>query len=471
MRLATLALVVMLVTSAGAAGVQPRVVLVDIDGIRRDTLEAAYLSGKLPNLERILGEVHEGKGFGASLWFEKATAVFPAITMAGQASLFTGVAPSRHGIPGNQWFERRTNRVIDYFSSTGMPCVYGVLPISLGECSGGLANRHLHAPTVYEAATAAGKTSTVVFSQYWKGATHAVLPTVSDAAYLLRGNAVDYRRFDETMIDRALESLSKDGWPDLLTVYFIGADGVGHHGGTRAQAAYLERVFDVQMGRLIDALGKAHPGWRENTQFILTSDHGRTDTKAAAGDASLEANIRGVLERGGYGAEQCKIVGNGGVVHVYLRSKTIGARWMEQPAAKEVEAAAKILADDGTLGKVVERVAARKNGVGYGYTTIGEERPDAGRITRLLAALESPQSGDVLLLLKHGRYFANNEADGAPHGSIFADDLAIPLVIAQGGAAPGRSAAPISTLEISRIIAAYLGFSMDAESVSAPKRR
>ena len=113
-----------------SATAQPRVVLVDVDGIRRDTFEAAYLSGKLPNLESILGEVREGKGFGSSLWFENATAVFPAITMAGQASLATGVAPSRHGIPGNQWFERNTNRVIDYFSSTGVPCVYGVLIVA-----------------------------------------------------------------------------------------------------------------------------------------------------------------------------------------------------------------------------------------------------------------------------------------------------------------------------------------------------
>ena len=147
-------------------------VLVDIDGIRRDTFEAAYLSRKMPNLAEVLGQVENGKGFGNAVVFEKATAAFPAITMASQASLATGAPPALHGIPGNAWFDRKTNRVMDYFSSTGISCVYGIVLVGI-ECSGGMANKNLRVPTLYEAATAAGKTSTVVFSQYWKGATHA----------------------------------------------------------------------------------------------------------------------------------------------------------------------------------------------------------------------------------------------------------------------------------------------------------
>ena len=443
-----------------SATAQPRVVLVDVDGIRRDTFEAAYLSGKLPNLESILGEVREGKGFGSSLWFENATAVFPAITMAGQASLATGVAPSRHGIPGNQWFERNTNRVIDYFSSTGVPCVYGVLIVAVRECAGGMANQHLQVPTMYEAASAAGKTSTVVFSQYWKGATHSVQPSLSDVGYLVKGNIVNYQKFDEIMMDHALESLHKDGLPDLLTIYFIGADGVGHKGGTQAQAAYLKQTFDAQLGRLIKTLNELDTDWRGHTQFIFTADHGRTDTKASAQDAALEGNIQKALERSGYLADQYRIVENGGVVHIYLRSKVMGARWEVQPRSEDVEAIAQTLAKDAPLKATVELVASRRNGSGYGYTLTRLDREDASQISSLLASLESPRSGDIVLLLKQGRYVGNTELAGAQHGSIFPNDLAIPLVIAQGGAGPGRSPAPISTPDIPAIISAYLGFSL-----------
>lgn len=445
-----------LLTSLAAA--QPRVVLVDVDGVRNDTFEKAYLSGEMPNLERVLGEVRDGKGFGSSLWFENAKAAFPAITMAGQASLATGVPPSRHGIPGNQWFDRETNRVIDYFSSTGISCVYGILLVSVKECSGGLANRHLRVPTMYEAAAAAGKTSTVVFSQYWRGATHAISPSVSEVNLLVRGNAVDYQKFDEIMMDHAVASLIRDGIPDLLTLYFIGADGIGHKAGTPAQAAYLRTTFDSQLGRLLEVLDKLDPVWKVHTQFIFTSDHGRTDTEASAQDAALETNIQKALERGGYVEDQYRIVENGGVVHLYLRSRVMGARWALPPRPEDVEEMGKALAKDASLNAAVELVAARRNGSGYGYTLTREDREDASQIASMLAQLESPRSGDIVLLLRPGRYFGNTEPTGAQHGSMFSSDLAIPLVIAQGGAGPGRSPAPISTQDISPIVAAYLGF-------------
>jgi hypothetical protein len=431
---------------------------VDVDGVRNDTFEKAYLSGGMPNLERVLGEVRDGGGFGSALWFENAKAVFPAITMAGQASLATGVPPSRHGIPGNQWFDRSANRVIDYFSSTGISCVYGVLLVSVTECSGGQANRHLQIPTMYEAATAAGKTSTVVFSQYWKGATRAIAPSVSEVNLLVRGNAIDYTKFDEIMMEHAVASLVRDGIPDLLTLYFTGADEVGHKAGTSAQAGYLRTTLDPQLGRLLETLDQLDPSWKSHTQFIFTSDHGRTDTKGSPQDTAFEANLPKAMAREGYLEDQYRIVENGGIVHVYLRSKVMGARWNLDPRSEDVAAVGKALAQDASLSPVLDLVATRSSGVGYGYTLSNTAREDASSVSRMLAGLESSRSGDVLLLLKRGHYFGNTETGGAQHGSIFAEDLAIPLVIAQGGAGTGRSPVPISTTEIPSIIAAYLGF-------------
>src|SRR5689334_25170809 len=92
------------------------VVIVDIDGVRRDTFERAYLEGRLPNFERVLGSSAGGTGFGSALVFENATTVFPTVTMAGQASIFTGAYPALHGISGNAWFDRATSRRIDYMT-------------------------------------------------------------------------------------------------------------------------------------------------------------------------------------------------------------------------------------------------------------------------------------------------------------------------------------------------------------------
>jgi hypothetical protein len=93
-----------------------RAVLIDIDGVRGDTFEQTYRDGRLPNFQRILG---------SAMWFDNAASVFPTVTMAGQASLFTGVPPATHGVIGNQWFDRAAGRMVDYLTVTGVACVYG----------------------------------------------------------------------------------------------------------------------------------------------------------------------------------------------------------------------------------------------------------------------------------------------------------------------------------------------------------
>src|SRR5439155_2882362 len=113
------------------------VVIVDIDGVRRDTFERAYLEGRLPNFERLLGPSANGTGFGSALVFENASMVFPTVTMAAQAPIFTGVYPAVHGISGNAWFDRTTSQRIDYMTPLSKACVYAV-SFLFTNCSGGM---------------------------------------------------------------------------------------------------------------------------------------------------------------------------------------------------------------------------------------------------------------------------------------------------------------------------------------------
>jgi type I phosphodiesterase/nucleotide pyrophosphatase len=281
------------------------------------------------------------------------------------------------------------------------------------------------------------------------------------------------------MMDRALESLSRDGLPDLLTLYFAGADGIGHLRGSRAQADYLADTLDLQLGRFLDRLGELDPQWRSGTQFIITSDHGRTDAPAFPEDQHIERAMRSALELAGYAADQYRIVENGGVVHVYLSadprtperhcagavapcvlgSRSLEALWNGTPGPEDVLAAARALSADAGLEAVVDSVAFRSHVPGPGYTVYGADADKSSPTVALLAAIDSPRSGDVLLLLKPGHYFGNTQAEGAQHGSGFAPDLSVPIAIALGGAHPGRSPAPLSTADIAKIIAAYLGLS------------
>jgi hypothetical protein len=417
--------------AAAVLGAPRRAVLIDIDGVRRDTFEQAYKERLLPNFDRVLSSAH---------WFDNAVSVIPTVTMAGQASIFTGVPPAKHGIPGNEWFDRATGRAIDYMSLAGAPCVFGFsIPFVPADCHGGLANRHLQSPTVYEASTAAGFSSTVVFNQYWKGATRAIQPTLSEALSFVQAGSVDYEAFDTRMTTRAIESLQSDGLPSILTVYFAGADGVSHQRGIAGQYPYLSQTIDPLFGRLLDAIEALDPEWRSSTLFILTSDHGRTDAVLQPDDRTLELDLRTALARGGYDSGRIRIAANGGMAYVYLMP---GDSWTEVPPAEQVAAAVKELTGDPVLARVIESV-------------------------RLRDREESPRAGDIFVFLKPDHYFGNS-GSGSHHGSIFKPDLSIPLVLAQGGIGPGRSDAPVSNTNIAATIAALLGFPMESAEPPLP---
>ena len=406
-----------------------RAVLIDIDGVRGDTFEQTYRDGRLPNFQRILEP---------AVWFDNAASVFPTVTMAGQASLFTGVPPATHGVIGNQWFDRAAGRMVDYLTVTGVACVYGFTLLTGPECRGGLANRHLLSPTLYEAATAAGLSSMVVFNQYWKGATHAVLPGLLDALSFVQNESIDYEAFDRRMMDRALEALREHRLPAILTVYFAGADGLGHALGTAGQPRYLERVIDYQLGRLLDALESLDPQWRAHTLFVITADHGRTDATLNPEDLTLAADLRAALERAGHDSDRVRLAANGGMAYIYLKAES----WPEPPAAEAVEAVLRQLCEDTLLARVVESVRARRDD-------------------------DSPRSGDLILLLKPGHYFGNLGI-GSHHGSIHETDLAVPLILAQGDLPAGRRSERVSTAQIAHTIADYLGFPIEAVEPALP---
>ncbi|MBZ5608500.1 MAG: alkaline phosphatase family protein [Acidobacteriia bacterium] len=279
MRFATLVTVALLLTPLWGQP-QRHVVIVDLDGVRRDLLDTPYLAGRMPQLERLFGSSAAGQGFSRALYFEQATTVAPSVTMSGQASLYTGAYPGAHGVPGDTWFDRDQGVGVDYFTSAGVTCVFDFPLFGASGCGGGLANRNLNSSTLYEWASLAGVSSVVVYNPYWKGATHAILPSVLDALALLQSGTQDFEYFDRDMAARAIAELREHGRPDLLTLYFVGADLAGHAAGTRATMDYLSRVVDPLLGTFFDALDQIDPDWQSNTLFVFSSDHGRTDTSA-----------------------------------------------------------------------------------------------------------------------------------------------------------------------------------------------
>ena len=436
-----------------------RVILLDLDGVPREIFKTAYIERRLPNFERILGRA--GEKPGSALWFDNATTVFPSITLTGHASLFTGAYPSQHGIPGNQWFDRSTAQMVDYMSVAGIACVYGV-PVAGGmDCRGGLANRDLLAPTIYQAATQSGKTTAVVFSEYWAGASRPIMPSLLEGLAFLRNNAFNFKAFDTRAMDRALAAMQTGSLPDLTTLYFAGPDGVAHESGTPAELAYLQNTTDPQIGRLLDRLEALDEDWRATTLFVITSDHGRTDVTPHPEDPQIEARISAALERIGYDPSRARLANNDGMAHLYLRSRLGDAPWAAPPRFEDTAAAARALYSEPALHAVVESIFVRRNGAYQTYGETGNGSPELSSVpdTALVQRLQSARSGDILILLKTGHYF-HNTGKGSHHGSIHPLDLGVPLILAQGGIAPGWSLEPVSTVQVARTIADYLGIPM-----------
>ncbi len=397
-----------------------RVVLIDVDGIRRDTFAQAYEEGRLPNFER---------AFRNAFWFDNASTVLPSITMAAQASIVTGTPPSRHGIVGNQWFDREEGKLIDYMNAGGISCVYGFTVVGGPSCATGLGNRHLQAPTLYEAAAAAGLVSVAVYNQYWRGASRPAAPTTAEATAFLKGNALDYRVFDNQMETRAVAEIEARGLPSILTLYFAGADGAGHKQGIAAQIPYLAGTIDALLGRILDVIEGLDPEWRDSTMFILTADHGRTEVVPHAEDRTLAADLARVLPAGAH------VAVNGGMGYIYLG----------RPDPAELPAMAAALESDPRFSAAIASV-----------------RPHTGD--------DPARAGDLIVTLRQGHYF-NNPGTGSHHGSIYSEDTAVPLLVAVPGTQGTHISEPVRTTQIARTIADYLGFAMDGADPPLPVRR
>jgi len=451
------------VLAAGpAAASAQRVVIIDIDGLRRDVFETSYRAGRLKNLQRLFEQTGTGTSFTRAVYFKNARTIFPTVTFAAQASIFTGVHPQVHGIAGNRWFDRSAGKLIDYLSATSVSCVY---TIGSG-CSAGLANQYLQVPTIYEVAAQASKRSVVVFSQYWQSAGAArdsrittVLPSATSLLNFGRaelfGDTGAYAGFDAVMVKAAIEAINA-GLPDILTIYFTGLDATSHEDGTRSQSGYLENTVDKLVGSVLDAIQQRESNWRETALFVVAADHGHTDPDVRE---SIGGTVDNAIKSAGYSSGQYALAWNYGMVHIYLRNRGGNYPWQQPPRFKEdVMAVTDRLAVATSLVPLTWEIVVRGADGHYAvYASGGSTTPLAATTKHeLIEALECDRSGDILVLFKPKVYSTLSE-----HGSIHDDDLSIPIVVAGPNISGAERSDQVGTVNLARTIAQYLGFAAE----------
>ena len=453
-----------------------RLVVVDVDGLRRDVFRNAVTAGHLPHVGRIVG----GRE-GQAACHVDALSTAPSITFAAQASIFTGQHPGVHGIAGNESFDR-LGRI-----SGGRPRHFGfdvgytlAVDDAVRVFTDGLASQLLHneAPTLYETVSARGLTSAVAYNMYARGADAWLPPDVIQIARFTKGQGVlglEAGAYDGGMLDQLVEYLEAGNRPDVLTAYFMGLDHHSHVHGPASQPAYLRDVIDPQIGRLLDALG-TH-GMLAGALFVLVSDHGQIeaipdDRHSIRLGFPFDRELGHVFEALGLDVHDVPgedpacdaVMGlNGGLAHVYLQHRA--GRWADPPRYEEdvlpvAEAFHQMnetgkYTDElqGSLELILVRDAGREGWRGEyrvylgegqtqplaGYLAAHPELDYADAVHRIRLAA-SAATGDLILVAR-GRegYYFSAPLEGV-HGGLYPEESEVVLTFAYPGGSPDEIA-------------------------------
>jgi hypothetical protein len=453
-----------------------RLVVIDVDGLRRDVFRAALAAGDLPHVERIAGGSD-----GETACHVDALSTAPSITFTSQASIFTGQHPGVHGIAGNESFDR-LGRI-----SGGHPRHFGfdvgytlAVDDAVRVFSDSLASQFLtrEAPTLYEIAAGHGLTSMVAYNMFARGAGTWLMPNLVEIARFIKGQGVlglEAGKYDSGMLDRLVETLHAGSRPDVLTAYWMGLDHHSHLHGPASQPAYLRDVVDPQIGRLVDAL-ETH-GMLEGALFVLVSDHGQIevvpdDRHSIRLGFPFDRELGHVFQALGLDVHDVPgedpacdaVVGlNGGLAHVYLQHRA--ARWADPPRYEEdvlpVAEAFRLMNETGkyedelqdSLELILVRDAEHEGWWGEYrvYLGDGQTEPLAGYLAahpdlgyadaaNRIRLAASATTGDLILVAdgRAGYYF------GPPmpglHGGLYPGESEVVLTFAYPGSSPGEIA-------------------------------
>ena len=329
--------------------VPKRAIIIVIDAAKRDTL---YNS--LPNMPNMQEIVNNG------IKFTDAKTVFPSITLAAQASLFTGNYPGRHKITGNEWFDKSSLTYRKYSANVWYEDIVW---------NEGKANQDMstNIKTIYEAAKKErNMDSTVIFNHYsrlYRKTTRWIPPGPEE--FLNNELTHEYEKVDSNAMSKALEDLTYRALPGIMTIYLPGLDGYSHfygpgEGDPYNQEYYLQNYVDKQIGRLINGDcvlgtrlrcaihfdGLIGEGLMDETIIIIVSDHGQTSVVDDNRHAISRNELEGILKNSGYDIKDKPLESdydaiaapNGGMAHIYIRD--IDTKdWNHQPKLSDLRRA------------------------------------------------------------------------------------------------------------------------------------
>jgi len=435
--------------SAPTAESNQSVVVISVDG-----LAAFYMDDPQAEMPTIRSLAQAG----AAASMMKVSA--PSVTWPNHTTLVTGVTPARHGVVGNDYFDRARKKTVVLMTDpeaakdhlVRVPTIYDLAK------SRGLTTAAIRWPSTGNAKTL-DWTLPDVFSVelLHKYTTPALLAECQQAGIWSDGDAVQYGKRELRIVSddacaRIFNFILRTHHPNLALLHLTDVDNVEHRNGPRTPEAYAAiKSADDHVRQVWEEVKRDYAG---NATVMIVSDHGFSPVERL-----VLPNV--VLREAGL-IEVNDGKATGGSVHVVVQGG----------------AALVYVLDEAKHALVVERVKQAFDGSEGIAKVVG---PGQLKDHGIAEPQDDPRSPDMILFAKLGYTFADTATGPAtiiekPAGKgAHGHDENLPdlhaTFIAWGpGIKPGARLGVIQNTDVAPTIARLLGLplsGMDGKVLSA----
>ncbi len=438
--LACLASFILPGTSSAEPKTDRTVILISVDGLAHYYFDDP--KAQIPTIRQLAAEGARAKTMECS---------FPTVTWPNHTTLVTGVTPGKHGVIGNNYFDRETLKTVPFIPDPLFDKVEIVTSPTIYDVAheAGLKTAGVIWPASRRAPTLDWQVPDVFDQETWEDAS---TPSLLEE---LKAKGIPYERQMEwckagtqgkAMRDWMYGSIASHVLathkPNVLLLHLVSVDAMEHATGRQSPEAYWAcNDSDQRIRQVVEAVEAA--GMRDRTTFFICADHGFiTYTKQIAANNVL----REMGLRSGQGLkleQQAYVLGQGGGAFVYI---------LDEANRDEI---AQKLAEKFKTVEGVEAVIERKD-----FAAMGHRDPT-----------DDPREPDLMLSAADGYSFSGSddgkevisETDGpkGSHGYLHTHPLmGATCVISGAGVKKGVVLEKVSNLDVAPTMAALLGLEM-----------
>jgi predicted AlkP superfamily pyrophosphatase or phosphodiesterase len=415
------------------------VVLISVDGLAHYYFDDP--KAEMPAIRQLAAE-------GARA--EKMKCSMPTVTWPNHTTLVTGVHPGRHGVIGNNYFDRAKAQVVPLIPDplfnkeeiVRTPTIYDVAKAAglrtaaiIWPASRGAKTLDWTVPDVFEDKLFQGYATPSLLDE-WK---QAGIPFEKQQEWCKTGKGEDRDRMYVQMLNHVIRTHR----PNLALLHLVEVDHVEHAKGPQSPEAYAAVKFaDERVREVWDELKKSFPG---KATLIVSSDHGFLPYRQ-----QIQPNVL-LRSEGLVTTEGAKVTG--GTVRVLGQG---GACFL-------------YVLDDAKRDEWIARVTKLfRNVEGVELVIPPNDFPKCG----LADPRKNPQMADIVLSAKSGYSFSDSLAGGlvvtpktdevkGTHGYDPNQPGLHGTFVAWGaGIEPGRKLGTMNNTDVAPTIAALLGLQM-----------